>query len=63
MSDKIPDFKLNDKVRIMQTDEMVKKGIANLRGRIIGFNPDNDEAMVQIVYNVSRNSLEKVDKI
>lgn len=47
--DHIPAFKLNDKVRIMQTDEMVKRGIDNIVGRINGFNIDGSANVLTIV--------------
>ncbi len=34
MSDRIPTFRAFDRVRIMQTDEMVERGLANKHGTV-----------------------------
>ena len=35
MSDRIPKFWFGDRVRVMQTDEMVENGLANLKGTVV----------------------------
>lgn len=63
MSDSIPQFKLNDRVRIMQTREMEAKGYANVVGRIINIDPTTMTARVQdettMYHNVPLSALMK----
>lgn len=56
-------FKLNDRVRIMQTREMEAKGYANVVGRIVGIDPTTLTARVQdettMYHNVPLSALMK----
>lgn len=36
----VPEFKIGEQIRIMQTSEMVEKELANLKGTIIGIYDD-----------------------
>jgi hypothetical protein len=47
LSDHLPDIRLGSRVRIMQTDDMVRRGIANLRGDVISI--DRDRGAVALV--------------
>ena len=46
MSNYIPTFKPGDRVRIMQTVEMERRGLANLRGTVTDVSMNGDDAMV-----------------
>jgi hypothetical protein len=64
--DRVPSFKLNDRVRIMQTTPMQQRGIANSIGRIIRI--DMSAMIADIVNDIQRyndvplSSLMKWDK-
>lgn len=62
--DHIPDFKVNDYVRIMQTRDMEDRGFANVKGRIISIDPTAQTAQIFdetfSYHNIPLSSLTKV---
>lgn len=62
--DQVPNFQIHEIVRVLQTDSMTNKGLANLRGRVIRVTGIDSHQICRILvgkneFDIPSHSLEK----
>ena len=65
MSEQIPKIKIGDYIRVMQTDDMVKKGCANKKGIVVGVGTSGcvmREFFTLEHYNLEINTVMQISK-